>query len=59
MQEGIILTGEKLKDFCREINIDSNVSKILIKIKNNSAQYYNVEENSSYELDIEIAKKYI
>ena len=58
MQEATILTGEKLDDFCRELNIDSNVSKILIKINGNRAEYYNVEDNNSYELDIEIAKKY-
>ena len=59
MQEGIILTGEKLNKFCKELNIDSNIYKILIKINGNSAEYYNVEDNSSYELDIQIAKKYI
>lgn len=59
MQESIILVDEKLKKFCKEINIDSNISKILIKINNSRAEYYNYDDDCFYELDIEIAKKYM
>lgn len=55
-----ILSGEKLENFCKELNIDSsNVSRILIRINNNRAEYYNFEDDRFYELDMEIAKKYI
>ncbi len=55
-----ILSGEKLENFCKELNIDSsNVSRILIRINNNRAEYYNFEDDCFYELDMEIAKKYI
>ncbi len=56
----IILSGEELENFCKELSIDiSNVSKILIRINNNRAEYYNFEDDCFYELDMEIAKKYI
>lgn len=59
MQEGIILEGEKLKEFCNELNIDSKTSKILIKINNNKAEYYNFEDDCFLGLDLEIAMKYL
>ena len=59
MQEGIILEGDKLKEFCKELNIDCNTSKILIKINNNKAEYYNFDDDCFYGLDLEIAKKYL
>lgn len=59
MQTGILLGNDKLKEFCKELNIDCNTSKILIKINNNKAEYYNFDDDCFYELDLEIAKKYI
>lgn len=59
MQEGIILEGEKLKEFCNELNIDSKTSKILIKINDNRAEYYNFEDDCIFGLDLEITKKYL
>lgn len=60
MQKSAILTdGSSLKEFCRELNINSNVSKILIKINNNRAEYYNFDDDCFYELDLEVAKKYL
>lgn len=59
MQEGIILEGDKLKKFCNELNIDSKTSKILIKINDNKAEYYNYEDDCFLELELEVAKKYL
>ena len=60
MQVSTILSDDKLKDFCKELNIDSsNISKILIKINNNRAEYYDFENDCFKKIDIEIAKKYI
>ena len=59
MQAVTILENEKLKSFCKEINIDPDTSKILIKINKNRAEYYNFDDDCFYKLDIEIAKKYI
>ena len=59
MQNSILLENNKLGEFCRELNIECNTSKILIKINNNKAEYYNFDDDCFYELDLEIAKKYI
>lgn len=59
MQEGIILEGDKLKEFCKELNIDSKISKILIIINDNRAEYYNFENDCFFELNLKIAKKYL
>ena len=60
MQVSTILSDEKLENFCKELNIDSsNISKILIKINNDRAEYYNPNDDCFYKLDIELAKKYI
>lgn len=59
MQEAVILVDEKLKNFCKELNIDSDVSKILIKINGDRAEYYNFENDCFLELDLEVAKKYL
>lgn len=59
MQTSILLEDVKLKEFCKELNIECNTSKILIKINNNKAEYYNFDDDCFYELDLEIAKKYI
>lgn len=59
MQNSILLENNKLKEFCKELNIEYNTSKILIKINNNKAEYYNFDDDCFYELDLEIVKKYI
>lgn len=59
MQNSILLENNKLKEFCRELNIECNTSKILIRINNNKAEYYNFDDDCFYELDLEIAKKYL
>lgn len=59
MQAGIILDGDKLKAFYEKINIKYKPSKLLIKINDNKAEYYNFEEDCFYDLDVEVAKKYI
>lgn len=59
MQNSILLENNKLKEFCKELNIECNTSKILIKINNNKAEYYNFDDDCFYELDLEIVKKYI
>ena len=49
---------EKKKDaFCKELGLNNDVSEILLKIDNNKASYFDGEE--CYDLDLEIAKKYI
>ena len=45
MQTGILLGNDKLKEFCKELNIDCNTS--------------NFDDDCFYELDLEIAKKYL
>lgn len=59
MQTSILLEDVKLKEFCKELNIDCNTSKILIKINNDKSEYYNFDDDCYYKLDLEIAKKYI
>ena len=59
MQTGIILSGDKLKKFCEELNIDSSASKILLKIEEDKAKYYNLSDDGFCDVDVEIAKKYI
>lgn len=54
-----ILRDEELLNFCKELNIDSNMKSILIMINGNKAEYYNSEDDCFYKLDLEIAKKYI
>lgn len=49
---------EKEKDtFCEELGINKKVSEIIIKIENNKARYF--DGKKYYDLDLEIAKKYI
>ncbi len=57
MQTSIILEDNKLKQFCKELNISSD--KIVITINNNKAEYYNANDDCYYKLDLEVAKKYI
>ena len=49
---------DKEKDmFCIELDIDNNISSILLKIEDGKATYFN--GNEYHDLDLEIAKKYI
>lgn len=57
MKTTIILEDNKLKQFCKELNINSD--KVVITINNNKAEYYNVNDDCYYKLDLEVAKKYI
>lgn len=59
MQMSIILSGDKLKRFCKELNIDSSANKILLKIEEDKAKYYSLSDDGFCDVDIEIAKKYI
>lgn len=59
METTVILTGKRLEDFCQELNIDSSISKIIVRINNKRAEYYNFVDDCFYELDLEIAKKYL
>lgn len=60
MQKSILLKDDKLREFCKEINIDcNNTSAILIKINKNKAEYYNFDDDCFYKLDLDIAKKYV
>jgi hypothetical protein len=59
VQESIILDGEKKEKFCKELNIRSNVPKILVHLNDNGAEYYHLDDDCFYKLDFEIAKKYI
>lgn len=59
MQEAVILTGNNLKQFCTDLNINPNTSKIIIIINNEKAEYYNFEDDCLYNLDINIALKYL
>ena len=59
MQETIILTGERLKDFCKEVNISIDSDKLLIRINNDKAEYYDSKNECYIELELENVKKYI
>lgn len=59
MQETIILTGERLKDFCKEVNISIDSEKLLIRINNDKAEYYDSEKDCFCELELDVAKKYM
>ena len=59
MKETIILSDDKKDKFCKELNLNINTSKVLITINNNKAEYYNFDDDCFYELDLEIAKKYL
>ena len=54
-----ILRDEKLLDFCKELNLDSNIETILITINDNIAEYYSINDDCFHKLDLKIAKKYI
>lgn len=59
MQSVILLSGKKVKNFCKEINMKPNSSRILIKINENRAEYYNFDDDCFYRLDMSLARKYI
>ena len=59
MLMSIILSGDKLKRFCEELNIDSSANKILLKIEEDKAKYYSLSDDGFCDVDVEIAKKYI
>lgn len=59
MQMSIILSGDKLKRFCEELNIDSSANKILLKIEEDKAKYYSLSDDGFCDVDVDIAKKYI
>lgn len=59
MQMSIILSGDKLKRFCEELNVDSSANKILLKIEEDKAKYYSLSDDGFCDVNIEIAKKYI
>lgn len=59
MQVVVLLEGPELKCFCKELNITPRASKIMIKISEKRAEYYNFDDDCFYRIDIEIAKKYI
>lgn len=59
MKESIILSDDKKDKFCKELNLNTNASKVLITINKNKAEYYNFDDDCYYELDLEVAKKYI
>ena len=52
-----ILRGKEKDMFCEELGIDNNVSKILLKIENSKAKYFNGKDY--YDLELNIARKYI
>lgn len=58
MQMSIILSGDKLKRFCEELNVDSSANKILLKIEEDKAKYYSLSDDGFCDVDVEIAKKY-
>ncbi len=55
----VILIDDKCKEFCKELNLDYDYSKILIRVNNQKADYYNYIDKRFHELDLEIAMKYI
>ena len=59
MQETIILTCERLKDFCKEVNISIDSEKLLIRINNDKAEYYDSAKDCFCELELEVVKKYM
>lgn len=56
-----LLQGEKLVDFCKELDIEQNKNtKILVKIiDNKKAEYYNSDTDKFEKIELEVAKKYI
>lgn len=56
-----LLQGEKLVNFCKELDIEQNKNtKILVKIiDNKKAEYYNSDTDKFEKIKLEVAKKYI
>jgi len=59
MQISKILREKEKESFCKELNITNNPTKVLIKINDNKAEYYNPSDDTLYKIDIKVAKKYI
>ena len=59
MKETIILTGERLKEFCEEVNICIDSDKLLVRINDTKVEYYNVKKDCFCELELEVVKKYL
>lgn len=59
MNKSMILTGKIKDDFCKELDINNNYTKIIIRIRDNKADYYDFDKDCFCELDINVAKKYM
>lgn len=55
----IILEGKEKNNLCKELKIKYDAPKILIKVVNNKASYYNIEKDSYIDIDLKIVSKYI
>ena len=55
----IILSGQEKDKLCNELNIKYDAPRLLLKIDNKKASYYNIKENSYKNINLEIANKYI
>lgn len=55
----IILSGKEKDKLCNELNIIYDAPRLLLKIDNKKASYYNIKENSYKNINLEIANKYI
>ena len=54
----IILSGKEKENLCKELNINYDLPKMLIKI-GKKASYYNIEKDSYTNIDLDIVSKYI
>ena len=54
----IILSGKEKENLCKELNINYDLPKMLIKI-GNKASYYNLDSDSYTNIDLDIVSKYI
>lgn len=52
-----ILRSKEKDTFCEELRLNNDVLEILLKINNNKASYFDGKDY--YDLDLEIARKYI
>lgn len=54
----IILSGKEKEELCKELNINYDLPKMLIKI-GKKASYYNLDDDSYTNIDLDIVSKYI
>lgn len=54
----IILSGIEKDNLCKELNINYDAPKMLIKI-GKKASYYNLDSDSYTNIDLDIVSKYI